>query len=50
MGKERFLTARHEIIAKHPDPGLVYRVIGRLTHSPLGLFLEAYDYFHKPEE
>lgn len=50
MGKERFLAARQEIIAKHPDPGLIYRAIGRLTHPPLGLFLEVYDYFHKPEE
>lgn len=48
MGKERFLAARQEIKTKHPNPELIYRVIGRLTHPPLGLFLEAYDYFHKP--
>ena len=50
LGKEKFLAARQEIKEKHPNPKLMYRVIGRLTHPPLGLFLEAYDYFHKPEE
>ena len=50
MGKEKFLVARQEIKEKHPNPGLIYRAIGRLTHPPLGLFLEAYDYFHKPEK
>jgi Zn-dependent protease with chaperone function len=50
MGKDRFLAARQEIKSKYPNPGLMYRAISRLTHPPLGLLLEVYDYFHKPEE
>ena len=50
MGKERFLATRQEIKAKHPNPGFIDIAISRLTHPPLGLLLEVYDYFHKPEE
>jgi len=49
MGKERFLAARQEIKAKHPNPGFIDIAISRLTHPPLGLLLEVYDYFHKPD-
>ena len=50
MGKRKFLAARQEIKEKHPNPKLMYRAIRRLTHPPLGLFLEVYDYFQKSEK